>query len=209
MKDSVFRLGELYSGPGGVGLGAALSEVVANGIRYKTEPAWINDYDADSCRTWENNVLRYYREEKGFEGECEIISGDVRDLNIAALPEIDALMFGFPCNDFSLVGEQKGFDGHFGPLYSYGVNVLTRNPDLTRRPQWFLAENVGGLTSSNEGKAFEKILLDLESAGYIVTAHKYKLEQYGVPQARHRVILVGIRKDLGIHSESLRRRGLR
>lgn len=196
MNDNVFRLGELYSGPGGVGLGAALSEVVVNGIRYKTEPAWINDYDFDSCQTWENNVLKYYREEKGFKGECKVIPGDVRELNIKTLPEIDALMFGFPCNDFSLVGEKKGFDGNFGPLYSYGVSVLTRHKALARRPKWFLAENVGGLTSSNDGKAFEKILLDLESAGYAVTAHKYKLEHYGVPQARHRVILVGIRKDL-------------
>ena len=50
--------------------------------------------------------------------------------------------FGFPCNDFSIVGEQKGFDGSFGPLYSYGVKVLQ-----DKKPQWFLAENVGGLQS--------------------------------------------------------------
>lgn len=196
MKDIVFRLGELFSGPGGVGLGAALSEVIVDGIRYRTQPAWINDLDQDSCRTWEHNVLNYYRKEKGFNGECKIIPGDVRNLDIDTLPDIDGLMFGFPCNDFSLVGEHKGVDGRFGPLYSYGVKVLKRRKSLARRPQWFLAENVGGITSSNDGRAFEKIIREFTSAGYVVTAHKYRLEQYRVPQARHRIIIVGIRKDL-------------
>ena len=123
-----------------------------------------------------------------------MLHGDVRELDIDALPPVDGLMFGFPCNDFSIVGEHKGFDGDFGPLYSYGVKVLRK----AEQPKWFLAENVGGITSSNEGVAFETILRDLEESGYDITAHKYKLEEYGVPQARHRVIIVGFRRDLGM-----------
>ena len=192
--DVIFRVGELYSGPGGVGMGAALSEVIHDGKRFSTVPVWTNDYDKDSCETWKKNVLGYYQQKKGFDGDCRVIHGDVRELDIENLPDIDGLMFGFPCNDFSIVGEHKGFDGEFGPLYSYGVKVL-RKPN---QPQWFLAENVGGITSSNEGKAFEKILSDFTDAGYTITAHKYKLEQYGVPQARHRVIIVGFRNDLGV-----------
>ena len=105
--------------------------------------------------------------------------------------DIDALAFGFPCNDFSVVGEQKGFNGTFGPLYSYGIKVLKRY-----KPLWFLAENVGGLKSANEGKAFEKIKEDMIEAGYRIYPNLYKFEQYGVPQARHRMIIVGIRADL-------------
>lgn len=193
-SEKIFRVGELYSGPGGVGAGAALAEVVVDGVRYRTEPAWVNDYDQDSCDTWEKNVLQYYKDNKGFDpGDRQIVwPGDVRKLDIEALDNVDGLMFGFPCNDFSIVGEHKGFDGEFGPLYSYGVKVLEKNSDPEERPSWFLAENVGGITSSNEGKAFEKILEDLEGAGYKVVAHKYKLEEYGVPQARHRVMIVGI-----------------
>lgn len=104
---------------------------------------------------------------------------------------IDAFAFGFPCNDFSLVGEQKGFDGTYGPLYTYGVKILKMY-----QPQWFLAENVGGLKSANEGRAFEKIKADLKAAGYKIYPHLYKFEEYGVPQARHRMIIVGIRADL-------------
>jgi DNA (cytosine-5)-methyltransferase 1 len=190
----VFKVGELYSGPGGVGMGAAHAEVIKDGRLFTTEPAWVNDFDKDSCETWKRNVLQYYQDYKGFEGDCEIIHGDVRQINIDGLADVDGLMFGFPCNDFSIVGEHKGFDGDFGPLYSYGVKVLRKK----KQPKWFLAENVGGITSSNQGYAFEKILADLEGSGYAITAHKYKLEEYGVPQARHRVIIVGFRNDLGL-----------
>lgn len=107
--------------------------------------------------------------------------------------DIDALAFGFPCNDFSVVGEQKGFEGNYGPLYTYGVKVLKKY-----RPMWFLAENVGGLASANEGSAFKKILLDLKECGYKVYPNLYCFEQYGVPQARHRYIIVGIRDDLQV-----------
>ena len=193
-SEKIFKVGELYSGPGGVGAGAALAEVVVDGVRYRTEPAWVNDYDQASCDTWEKNVLQYYKDHKGFDpGNRRIVwPGDVRKLDIDSLEDVDGLMFGFPCNDFSIVGEHKGFDGEFGPLYSYGVRVLEKNSNPADRPSWFLAENVGGITSSNEGKAFEKILDDLKGAGYKITAHKYKLEEYGVPQARHRVMIVGI-----------------
>ena len=76
---------------------------------------------------------------------------DIRKFDMSKLAPIDALAFGFPCNDYSVVGEQKGMDGVYGPLYSYGVKALKMF-----KPQWFLAENVGGLRNANEGKAFTK-----------------------------------------------------
>ena len=76
-------------------------------------------------------------------------------------------------------------------MYTYGIQVLKRY-----QPDWFLAENVGGLRSANEGKAFERIQEDMKDAGYKIYPNLYKFEQYGVPQARHRMIIVGIRKDL-------------
>ena len=120
-----------------------------------------------------------------------VICSDVRDLDFMKLAPIDALAFGFPCNDFSLVGEQKGFDGKFGPLYTYGVKALQHF-----QPLWFLAENVGGIRSANGGKALQKILDDFEGTGYKIYPHFYKFEEYGIPQARHRLIIIGIRNDL-------------
>lgn len=176
-----FRLGELFCGPGGLALGAITARI--NNPEYKIIHKWANDYDASTCDTYRRNICP---------GEEEsVICGDVRQLDIDSLGEIDAFAFGFPCNDFSVVGEQKGFDGVFGPLYSYGVKVLKKY-----QPLWFLAENVGGLKSANEGKAFEKIKSDLVDAGYRIYPNLYKFEEYGVPQARHRMIIVGIRNDL-------------
>ena len=111
------------------------------------------------------------------------------------LERIDALTFGFPCNDFSNIGEKKGLGGKFGPLYEYGAHALDE-----LRPDWFLAENVSGLSNSNAGSAFEKILNRLRNAGggYNLTVHLYRFEEYGVPQTRHRIVIVGIREDLGL-----------
>lgn len=177
----VFRLGELFCGPGGLAYGATTAEI---GLKnYSIEHIWANDYDSDTCETYRYNICRNDPE--------SVICGDVRKIDLENLPPIDALAFGFPCNDFSVVGEQKGFDGKYGPLYSYGVRVLK-----SHKPDWFLAENVGGLRSANEGNAFQVIMKDLKEAGYRIYPNLYKFEEYGVPQARHRVIIVGIREDL-------------
>ncbi len=176
-----FRLGELFCGPGGLALAAITAQI--DDPEYRIVHKWANDYDLDTCNTYRRNICPVDEE--------SVICGDVRKLDIEPLGDIDALAFGFPCNDFSVVGEQKGFNGTFGPLYTYGVKVLKKY-----RPLWFLAENVGGLKSANEGKAFEKIKKDLIKAGYRIYPNLYKFEEYGVPQARHRMIIVGIRDDL-------------
>ena len=176
-----FRLGELFCGPGGLAYAAVNSQIEDS--EYKIIHKWSNDYDLDTCKTYTRNICPNDPE--------SVICGDVRKLDIEPLGDIDALAFGFPCNDFSVVGEQKEFNGTFGPLYSYGIKVLKRY-----KPLWFLAENVGGLKSANEGKAFEKIKEDMIEAGYRIYPNLYKFEQYGVPQARHRMIIVGIRADL-------------
>ncbi|MDI3540734.1 MAG: (cytosine-5)-methyltransferase 1 [Thermosediminibacterales bacterium] len=184
----IFKKGELFCGPGGLALGAKQAHIVSQGEEYKIEHVWANDIDRSACETYIKNICKNKPE--------SVKCGDVRKLNIKELEEIDALTFGFPCNDFSIVGEQKGFNGKYGPLYTYGVEVLNYH-----NPKWFLAENVGGLRSADDGKAFEIILDDLSGAGkygYEITAHLYKFEEYGVPQTRHRIIIVGIRKDLNL-----------
>jgi DNA (cytosine-5)-methyltransferase 1 len=184
-----FRKGELFCGPGGLSLGASIPRV-KNELdeEFFVEHTWSNDFDENTCRTFIHNICPDNPE--------SVICEDVRKLDISSLEPIDAFSFGFPCNDFSNVGEKKGFHGEYGPLYTYGVKVLNQF-----NPQWFMAENVGGLESANEGSAFLQILNDLEEAGehgYVLTPHLYKFEQYGVPQARHRIIIVGIRRDLDV-----------
>lgn len=178
---ATYRMGELFCGPGGIAWGATHASI--KNPEYKIVHAWANDYDKDTCNTYIRNI-------EGAD-ESNVICKDVRKLDLTQFSEIDGFAFGFPCNDFSVVGEQKGFNGTFGPLYTYGVSVLKKY-----QPQWFLAENVGGLASANEGSAFDVIMNDFKSAGYRVYPHLYKFEEYGIPQARHRIIIVGIRNDL-------------
>lgn len=178
---TTYKMGELFCGPGGIALGAHNAADEIPGI--KIEHAWANDYDPTTADT--------YRENTPGASEETVYVGDVRELDTDALPPIDGFAFGFPCNDFSLVGKQKGLDGTYGPLYSYGINVLK-----SHKPEWFVAENVGGLSGANEGLAFPYILREMQRAGYTVVAHKYRFEEYGLPQARHRIIIVGLRNDV-------------
>jgi len=176
-----FRLGELFCGPGGIAWGATHADIGVPGFTIVHQ--WANDYDADTCETYRRNICP--------NAPQTVYRADIRTFDMTQLAPIDALAFGFPCNDYSVVGEQRGMDGVYGPLYSYGVNALNRF-----HPQWFLAENVGGLRNANEGTAFARILAELREAGYVITPHLYKFEEYGIPQARHRLIIVGIRNDL-------------
>lgn len=178
-----FRMGEFFCGPGGLACGA-LSARIEN-PRFRIAHAWSNDYDQQTCNTYAENICPSSPE--------SVICHDVRTLRLddPRLTPIDGFAFGFPCNDFSVVGEHKGIKGNYGPLYQYGVAVLRRF-----RPFWFVAENVGGLASANEGAAFRRILDSMRESGYRIYPHLYKFEDYGVPQTRHRIIIVGIRDDL-------------
>ena len=178
-----FKLGELFCGPGGLAYGA-LTASSSDG-QFSVEHAWSSDYDKDSCNTYTKNICANNPE--------SVFCTDVRLLDINSLPPIDAFAYGFPCNSFSNVGEHKGLSNEkFGQLYWYGIEVLRKF-----KPKWFVAENVSGIRSAGNND-FHIILNDMKESGYKLTVHLYKAELYGVPQMRHRVIIVGIREDLDI-----------
>ena len=169
------RIGELFSGAGGMALGAREAGFSC---------LWANDNDEDACQTLRHNFP-----------DIHVICKDVADLDFKKLPDIDGLVFGFPCNDFSVVGERKGISGHYGGLYAWGVKALK-----AKRPLFFVAENVSGIRSSGKKRDFSTILASLKAAGYQLFPQTYRFEEYGVPQTRHRVIIVGFREDLGIQN---------
>lgn len=178
-----FKLGELFCGPGGIACGAMKARSLDG--KYNIEHAWANDYDYDTCETYRKNICP--------DSPKSVYCGDVRNLDIKALSPIDAFCYGFPCNSFSNVGKHQGFENEkFGQLYWYGIEVLK-----VHQPKWFMAENVSGIRSAGSGD-FEIILNDMREAGYKLNVHLYKAEQYGVPQTRHRVIIVGIRNDIPV-----------
>ncbi|MDG1097663.1 MAG: DNA (cytosine-5-)-methyltransferase [Methylophilaceae bacterium] len=185
------KLGEIFCGPGGISLGAEIASLeLAEHLKTEIKHAWAVDYHQSTVDTFIENISGATKE--------SVLCADVRNLDFKQLKkisDIDGLAYGFPCNDFSLVGEKKGLNGEFGPLYKYGVEVLN-----LFNPKFFIAENVGGLRGSHSGDALRQIIQDLSLSGngYTVTPHLYKFEEYGVPQCRHRIILVGIREDLNV-----------
>lgn len=202
-----YKLGEFFSGPGGMALGAHYAVDEDHGgdpdlvDRVKVEHAWGVDYDKDSVSTYIANIPGATSDTVHAE-DARVMSSPER---LGQLEDIDGFAFGFPCNDFSLVGERKGLSGNFGGLYRTGLEVL-----MAKRPKWFVAENVSGIRSANSGTAFKQILRDLSmisndgEAEYVLTPHLYKFEEYGVPQKRHRVIVVGIHKSLSAEGTEFR-----
>lgn len=183
MNGEIVRLGELFCGPGGIACGAMRAK--SSDGKISIAHAWANDYDPDTCQTYIKNICP--------EAPETVHCSDVRDLDIAKLGEIDAFCYGFPCNSFSNVGEHKGLANEkFGQLYWYGIEVLK-----TYHPKWFIAENVSGIRSAGSGD-FKIILNDMRDAGYRLSVNLYKAEEYGIPQTRHRVIIVGIRNDIPV-----------
>ena len=184
---SNFSIGEFYCGPGGLGFGAKLSTVSdKSGKTFSFDHIFATDKDSDSCKTFKKNIPETQN----------VICSNIEELDLKTLPYVDGFLYGFPCNDFSNVGETKGLYGKYGPLYSYGISYIN-----LQNPKFLLAENVSGISGANSGNAFFKILDELKNAGkhgYNLTVHKYKFEDYGIPQARHRFIIIGIRNDLEI-----------
>lgn len=180
MEKTLIKLGELFCGPGGLAVGATTAE----NSKFKIIHAWANDFDENTCETYRTNICP--------DDPDSVICQNVRELDISKLGEIDALAFGFPCNSFSQVSEHQGLENEkYGELYTFGVKALK-----IYQPKWFLAENVSGITSANEGNALKIIMQDMKNAGYRLYPHMYYFEDYGIPQARHRMIIVGIRNDL-------------
>lgn len=180
-----YAVGELFAGAGGMALGTHKAKYANNRFRH----VWVNDMDKEACKTFRKNLP--IKPEN-------VICCKVEKLNFKELARVDGLAFGFPCNDFSLVGKQQGIAGEYGALYKWGAKALEHF-----KPSFFVAENVSGIKSSNKNKDFNIILKSFEDKGYDINCDEYKFEDYGIPQKRHRVIIVGFKKSLNIKDFSL------
>ncbi len=122
--------------------------------------------------------------------------GDIYQISSEDIPEFDMLCGGFPCQPFSNVGQHGGFEDLRGQLIFEVVRILR-----DRHPKCFILENVKGLVSINHGEIYQRILSELNYVGYDVYSKVLEAKDYGVPQIRKRLFLVGIRKDLGVAFE--------
>lgn len=141
---------------------------------------WANDFYRDACDTY-----------AGWSG-ATVICEDITKIEAGSIPDADFMTFGFPCQGFSLSGPRK-LDDSRNRLYHECVRIVK-----AKRPFFFVAENVKGLLSMGGGSIFEAILADFGNCGYNVFYKLLNAKDYGVPQDRERVVIIGFRKDLGI-----------
>jgi DNA (cytosine-5)-methyltransferase 1 len=163
----------LFSGCGGLDLG-----FVQSGFKI----VWANDNDHWSCETYKRNFGNH------------IVEGSVADIDFTNTPDCDLITGGFPCQDFSMIWKRGGLSTDRGNLYKYFVRAVA-----SKKPKAFVAENVKGLLTANKGLAIKQIVKDfqnVDNTSYRIYVNLFKFAEYGVPQLRERVIIVGIRSDL-------------
>ena len=176
------KIVSLFSGCGGLDLGF-------HQRGYKT--VWANDSDLWAAKTFTHNFGKVMH--------CADI--ETIDPYTDTIPACDLILGGFPCQDFSMIWKRPGLNAERGNLYKSFLRFVD-----AKKPKAFVAENVKGLLSANKHKAIKTIIKDFENIepGYLVKVQLYNFAEYGVPQFRERVMIVGIRKDTGfdfVHPE--------
>jgi len=171
----------LFSGCGGMDLGF-LGGFDFLGKKYKKnqfEIIWANEINTAACNTYRKNIGNH------------IIEGDIQQ-KINTLPQYaDVVIGGFPCQDISINGKMKGVKGKRSCLYTSIVDAVKKI-----QPKIFIAENVKGLLLKSNADSLQTILNDFNSLGYNITYKLYDAADYGVPQTRERVFIVGTRNDV-------------
>lgn len=180
------KVASLFCGCGGTDVGLT-GNFEFLGRHYDSngmEIVYANDIDANACALFEKNF--------GLVPD----NRDVRNVASEELPEFDILTGGFPCQSFSIVAQNPprlGIKDDRGMLFFEMCRILRE-----RQPKCFIAENVKGILTANKKAAFPLILEEFENSGYDVKYTVLNAAEYGVPQKRERVIIVGFRKDLGV-----------
>lgn len=179
MKEKI-KVASFFCGCGGSDLGIIGNFNFLN-QKYPALPFNINyalDFDKYAIETYNANF------------EHPAICDDIKNVEINQLDDFDLLVGGFPCQSFSTVNPNKDTNDDRANLYKELVKILK-----TKQPKYFIAENVKGLMTLQKGEILKKVVSEFKSVGYEV---KYKLllaSNFGIPQRRERLFIVGIRKD--------------
>lgn len=164
------KIVSLFSGAGGLDLGLkqAGHEII-----------WANDIDKDAVATYKENIGDH------------IICDDIKNISIDSIPDCDVVIGGFPCQGFSQANRLRSIEDDRNKLYRFFYNTIK-----VKQPIFFIAENVKGILSLGKGEVIKQIIADFEEAGYKTIVHLVNMANYGVPQTRQRVIIIGQKKGL-------------
>lgn len=166
-----YKIASLFSGCGGLDLGF---------IQAGFEVIWANDFFKEAVDTYKYNIGDH------------IVYGDITKIPSDEVPDgFDILLGGFPCQGFSVANTKRSMDDERNFLYKELLRLIK-----DKQPKFFVGENVKGLLSMQQGKVINMIVEDFRSLGYEVEYRLLKASDYGVPQHRERVFIIGNR--LGI-----------
>ena len=170
-KSKKLKVVGLFSGCGGLDLGF---------IQAGFDVIWANDFNADAVKTYQKNIGNH------------IICGDITKIKSSEIPDnFDVLLGGFPCQGFSIANSKRNMDDKRNFLYLEMLRIIK-----DKKPKFFVAENVKGLLSMEKGRIIEMIVSDFKKIGYKVDYKVLKASDYGVPQNRERVVIIGNRLGL-------------
>jgi len=165
----------LFSGAGGLDLGFLMAG---------HEIVWANDNFPDAVETYKANLGSH------------IVCGDICNVDVSQIPPCDIVIGGFPCQGFSIANMKRHADDHRNELYKMLIKVI-----VAKRPKFFVAENVKGILTLEHGNVIKMIMNDFNSIDYTAVYKVLNAADYGVPQIRNRVIIVGVRNDIDFKYE--------
>ncbi|WP_289004050.1 DNA cytosine methyltransferase [uncultured Parabacteroides sp.] len=165
-----FKFIDLFAGIGGIRIGF---ESVGGKCVFSSE------WDKDACKTYLANF-----------GETPF--GDITQITADQIPDFDILLGGFPCQPFSIIGDKEGFNHETQGTLFFEIERILKE----KQPNAFMLENVRNLTAHDNGKTFKVIINHLEALGYTVYAKVLNALDYGVPQKRERIIIVGFKDPI-------------
>lgn len=171
MEDKKYKVAGLFSGCGGLDLGFSQAGC---------EIVWANDFFKEAVETYKINVGKH------------IILGDITKIPSTEIPDnFDILLGGFPCQGFSIANTKRSMKDERNFLYKEMLRIIR-----DKQPKYFVAENVKGLLSMQKGNVIKMIINDFKKIGYDVDYKLLKSSDFGVPQHRERVIIIGNRLGL-------------
>lgn len=165
----MMRVVSLFSGAGGLDLGLKNAGL---------DIVWANDIFADAAATYRRNIGDH------------IDTRDICEIDSSEIPDCDVVVGGFPCQGFSVANWGRTLADPRNQLYKELVRVVG-----AKRPRYFVGENVKGLASMAKGEVLKQIVQDFDELGYNVHHQVVNAADYGVPQMRMRLLIVGVRKD--------------
>ncbi len=174
IENADFTFIDLFAGIGGTRLGFE----EAGG-----ECVFTSEWDQDCQKTYQANF-------------GEIPHGDITKIDEKEIPNYDVLVAGFPCQPFSSIGKRQGFMHATQGTLFYDILRILKYKQSNGQPSAFLLENVPGLVTHDRGDTFKTILKSLDEIGYKVFYKVFNAADFGVPQQRKRIYIVGLRKDL-------------